>query len=42
MPDGFIKLGGIDLNGLILTRCNHANGQLSHLPNFFFERHALE
>src|SRR5438105_700841 len=42
MPDGFINLGGIDLNGLILTRYNHANSQLGHLADLFLKRHTLE
>src|ERR1041385_98079 len=42
MPDGFIKLGGIDLDSLILTLRDHANGKLGHLSNLLLERHALE
>ena len=40
--DRFIELGRIDLNLLIPAICNHADGQLSHLPNLFLKRHPLE
>jgi hypothetical protein len=32
----------VDLNTLILTGGNHADGQLRHLANLLFKRHLLE
>src|SRR3989442_4779167 len=41
-PDCFIKLGRINLDLLIPAFRNHADGELGHLSDFFFQRHALE
>src|ERR1700674_3659410 len=39
---GFLQLGRVNMDLLIVAVRNHANLKLGHLSDFFFQRHALE